>query len=83
MARASGRQRQAVLALQGDNGTRTPPHPRKHQGRAWRHSHIAGQRKDISGITEQGQSTGPVCAVNSLHDPRTSPSPLVCWPVGE
>lgn len=73
MAQASGRQRQAALALQGDNGTQAPPQPRKHQGRDWRQIHIERQRKSISGATEQGQSTGPHCALNSLHDPRKVP----------
>lgn len=30
------RQRQVALARQGDNGSHVSPHPRKHQGRAWR-----------------------------------------------
>lgn len=81
MTRASGRQRQAALALQGGNGTPVPPHPGKHQGRAWRQIHIEGQRKNISGLTEQGQALE--LSVHLTHLTLQKSSPPARWPVGE
>lgn len=44
VAWASGRQRQAALALGGANEPQMPPHPRKYQGKVWRYICIGGQR---------------------------------------
>lgn len=47
VAWASGRQRQVALARGEGEEPQMPPHPRLHQGRAWRHICIGGQRQKM------------------------------------
>lgn len=63
VAWASGRQRQASLALGGGKESQMPPHPRKHQARAWRYICIGGQRQKMFLATRRQET---MCGLDSV-----------------
>ena len=82
VAWASGRQRQAALALGGAKEPQMPPHPRKYQGRVWRRISIGGQRQKMFLASRRRQCM----ALTMCLPPQVALKkcqPLAQWPLCE